>query len=171
MSANLEFHERAKKLREEGTLSLRGALVILSNLQSDDHWYKTLKTKLAIRIVNCVALPQSAFFTWIDSTGVMTMINEKHAITKILDAVPLFHDATERSKGIMTAVMGDGNFDYILLEDINFVVERVVCLIMKNWIPSDSEQRCGFQTASDVRKGEFQASQQLLSRFSNRAAL
>lgn len=171
MSVITLFDERAKKLQEENCLSLRGALLKIAALQSDKNWYETLKTKLAIRIVNATQLPQSKFYSWLKSSGAAKVVNEKHGIGKILHAVPLFVTEIDKNKGVMAILMGDEYIDCVILEDLDFIVERVVRLMMKNW---QTEWRFGdndFETASQVRNSEFQASQQMLKRIKTRAFL
>jgi len=171
MSVLSVFDERAKKLHEENCLSLRGALQKIATLQTEENWYETLKTKLAIRIVNATRLPQSKFYSWLKATGAATVVNETHGIGKILNAVPLFVTEKDKSMGVMAVLMGDKYLDCIILEDLDFIVERVVRLLIKNW---QTEWRLGdndFQTASQVRNEEFQASQQMLKRIKPRSFL
>ena len=171
MSVLSVFDERAKKLHEQNSLSLLGALQKIASLQLDEQWYETLKTKLAIRIVNATQLPQSQFYAWLRASGAAKVVNEKHGIGKILHAVPLFRTKEEKAQGIMGVVMGDAYLDCIILEDLDFIVERVIRLLIRNWT---SEWRLGdndFQTVSQVRKEEFEASQQMLARIKTRALL
>lgn len=163
-------------LCEAQSMSLLQALTFARQKQKSlsAAWYRTLLAKLENRLLREMR-HQSKVFSWVRSTNALIEIPQT-GIEPFLAKTPLY--VTEEAmrqqsldSAIIEAVLGVTNMQFAT-GDIEAVVEHIVDLLIRNWQPTKEE--CSdfqFVAASEVRKVDFSAAQELLNRVANRGKL
>lgn len=124
-------------------------------------WHAELKEKLSRRLKTEIRC-QSQVYSWLTSTGADDVIRT-HGVEKLIDETPI----CATNEDILQTFFGS---DARSLEDIDFIVMRILAILMRNWRPL-KQTKSDFCTATIVYNKDAIAAQELLARLEKRGKL
>lgn len=124
-------------------------------------WHTEVKRKLTRRLQTDTRC-QSQVYSWLTSSGADSVVRTD-GVEKLLDETPI----CSINEDIFQIFFGS---DFRSLEDIDFVVLRILAILMRNWKPR-KQSSADFYTAKIVYNKDAAAAQELLSRLDKRGKL
>lgn len=125
-------------------------------------WHNEIRNKVK-RTIETETRCQSQIYSWSTSSGARQKM-KTDGVESLLDEVPICNP----DEDILSAFFGANPYS---LQDSDFIVQRILNLLMKNWNSTAPATNKDFHTAKTVYDRDFQAAQELVTRHRNTGLL